>query len=308
MLIIDIHANESPTLPECVSHELQHRYGVECLSVDASSVSSFTSMRIATVLKEHDVEAILCHRRKDLVGAVDAGKLIGNRRQRPYIIYVPQTEEALTEKLTKSTLAAVDAVVVSTESDKSRTNLPAGKIHVIEPSERAAQHNRPSPESERLTISWIGAIDDAERLDALVNTVHTTAPDAYSVHVFGTGSARFVMPIVRGARSMDGVDLTWHGTEYPHEEAFAATDVAVATSRIPTREHIQLLAAGIPVLESTAADFADKLTAIAADRSRLKQLDNEALNTYDSRFSPAVAADNWMGLLTTLRTGTSPSE
>ena len=138
MLIIDIHANESPTLPECVSHELQHRYGVECLSVDASSVSSFTSMRIAAVLKEHDVEAILCHRRKDLVGAVDAGKLIGNRRQRPYIIYVPATEDDLTEKLTKSLLSSIDALVVPTEADKERVAVPYEKIFVIEPSAWAA--------------------------------------------------------------------------------------------------------------------------------------------------------------------------
>lgn len=314
MIIIDIHAKETPTLAECVSQELQQRHGVECLRVDASAVSSFTSLRIAAVLKEHDADAIVCHRRKDLVGAADAGKLTGRGGRRPLIIYVPATEDDLTEKLTKSLLSSIDALVVPTEADKERVAVPYEKIFVIEPSAWAAEQNskdsedtekelgkEPAKAPKKLRISWLGAINEAERLDALVNAVHTTAPQAYAVHVYGTGSARFVMPVVRGARYMDGLDITWHGKEYTDTEAIASTDVAIATSHIPTREHLQLLAAGVAVLDSTAPDFAEKLTAIAADPALLTQMSADALADYNARFTPAVAAEKWTALLNTLR-------
>lgn len=299
MIILDIHAAQSPTLPDILSQGLDERFGILCQRVDASPMSAFTALTIAGILKKQTVSAIVCRRRKDLLGALDASKLIKSETSKPTVVFAPQTESELAEKLTKSTLKAVDAIVVPTPQDMNRYLTVKEKITVIEPTyniDNKIDYNRGN--HHPLTISWIGPIVEHQRLDNLIKTT----PKDININVYGTGEARYIMPIVKAARYIPDLHITWFGDEYSLSDAISATDIAVKTTRIPDPIQTQLYALGIPVIDT--ADIAI-LNTLYAERQQnnevLDQMSEQSLIHYKTHLEPRFHVEQWYNLLCALR-------
>lgn len=299
MIIIDIHANESPTLPDILSHGLTECFGIVCQPVKASSISAFTSLTIAGMLKKQTVSAIVCQRRKDLLGALDANKLIKKDNTPPKVIYVPQTETELGEKLTKSTLAALNAIVVPTPNDIERYASVAQKVTVIEPTyniEKPIQQQK--TEKSKITVSWIGPITEYHRLEKLIEAT----PKGININVYGTGEARYIMPIVKAARYMPELNITWYGDEYTLSDAISATDIAVKTTRIPNPIQTQMHAMGIPVIDTSDSKETQRLLSdIQQNSDTLFKISEDSSRYYIDHLHPRFHVEQWYNLLTTLR-------
>lgn len=299
MNIIDIRANLSPTLIDEVCISLRNNFGIECHHVDASAMSAFTSLSVAAEIKKTNADAIICHRRKDLVGAIDALKLARRNDLNTKVIYAPQTEDALAEKLTKTTLNAVDIIVVPTPEDLSRKNFDGSKTTLIEPTAIVNPLTSPAhvSDTDTINITWLGPIVEHERLQNLINVT----PSGFAIHVYGSGSARYIMPLIKGARHMDNLQITWHGDEYSDPDAIANSHLAVATTRIPSANDIRLRACSIPVLDATNTEnLAQTLAKIAAEPQLLQSLSNDAKAEYDTRFSLCFHVEQWNNLLTAI--------
>ena len=304
MQIIDIHANQSPTPLPQVSDKLKELYGIECHGVDASALSAFTALNIATKLKDVPAEAIICHRRKDLVAAIDSLRLRGIKKGSVKIIYAPADEKSLDEKLTSATLKATDIIVVPTKADTLNQNFSGANIIVIEPTAPLGEETPvsvPQTGHSHLNITWLGPINEYQRLQNLVNAVHALGPD-FHINVYGTGPARTTMPIVKGSRYMDGLNITWHGEEFDTDTAIADSDIAVATTRIPSQQDIRLRACSVPVLNSENQDaLISELSGIQKDRSILATLKKQARTEYETRFALSFHVEQWMKLLSSIR-------
>ena len=305
MQIIDITANGLPSLDVATVAMLKEDYGIEIYQVEASVLSALTSMRVASALKKANAGIVVCRRRKDAVGAVDARRL-AQTANGVSIVYAPQTEEELSDKLPPATIAGLDAIVVPTASDAVRPHLQGEKTTVIEPgaAKGADVHNprATAEETSPLRISWFGPIEEYTLLENAVTAVGQTGKGAFALHVYGTGPARSVMPIVKGARHMEHLDITWHGDEEVTDHELCSTDLAIATTRIPNATDIRLRSIGVPVLDATDAHIlGETLKTVGADRSLLSGLTEKALKEYNTRFSLRFHVEQWRNLIFSVR-------
>lgn len=320
MQIIDISANGLTTLDVATMAMLKDDYGIETHHIEASVLSALTSMRVASALKKTNAEVVVCRRRKDAVGAVDARRL-ADTGCTPVIVYAPQTEEELSDKLPPATVAGLAAIVVPTASDGARPHLKGEKTVVIEPGgERNTKNSNPGGEgntkngnecvttndvrirSTPLRISWFGPIEEYTRLENAVAAVGQTGKGVFALHVYGTGPARSVMPIVKGARHMEHLDIIWHGDEEVTDQELSSTDLAIATTRIPNATDIRLRSMGIPVLDAgDAGILARTLKTVAADGSVPATLSETALTEYNTRFSLRFHVEQWRNLIFSIR-------
>lgn len=273
-------------------------------TVEPSALSSFTAMRIATALKGGAHSVVIVRRRKDLMAAVSARKLA----RTPFaIVYAPDNAGHLSERLVPELTDAIDAVVVP--ADSFAAPFAGLRTVVIPPAlddEDETQAVTTDTTDNMLHISWIGPIDKAERLDRAVRAAAAQPRGRVRLHVYGTGAPRLVMPIVKGARHIDGLDIVWHGDQYDDAGALATSTAVLSTDNVPTRPVLMAMRSGIPVL---ATDDTDTLTAdIAAllaknggiDRERLNQLSGQAKDTYQSQHSLCFHVEQWRQLLHSL--------
>lgn len=309
MQIIDISAKGLPTLDVATMGMLKDNYGIETHQIEASVLSALTSMRVASALKKTNAEIVVCRRRKDAVGAVDARRL-AETGCTPVIVYAPQTEEELSDKLPPATVAGLAAIVVPTASDAVRPHLKGEKTMVIEPGGEGDTKNSADcvttnglcSRSTPLRISWFGPIEEYTRLENAVAAVGQTGKGVFALHVYGTGPARSVMPIVKGARHMEHLDITWHGDEDVTDQELCSTDLAIATTRIPNATDIRLRSMGIAVLDAgDAGSLARTLKTVAADEGVLASLSETALTEYKTRFSLRFHVEQWRNLIFSIR-------
>ena len=301
MIIIDITSGDTALNQQAV-RALQTEHNIRTESVEASSFSSFTAMRIATALKKNPAEVIVCHRRKDLMSAISARKIATAEAAKYSIVYAPLTEEYITERLIDELTDNIDAVVVPAEKF---TKLFSNKKTVVIPPTVFTNEgtNTYTPSTcNQLKIGWIGDIDEAERLDRLIRTVAAMKPGKFAVRVYGTGSPRKVMPIVKGARHIDNLDLEWLGDKTNFTQALGQVDIAAVTSTIATEPQILAHKAGIPMLKTDSiAEITDTLKALLSGEETLSTLSQQSVNEYNTRYSPSFHVEQWRKLLLSLR-------
>ena len=298
MQVIDISTNGTTAIAPQIATLLREDYYINIHTVEASAISSFTAMRVASELKKNAADVIICHRRKDLLGAIGARKLAPSERRDFKIIYAPATIDDIEANITEAYAKEIAATVLPAQLSYPR------HCTVIEPgclTETTVTKAAEAPAGGPLNIVWAGPIDEEQRLWRLIRAVAAQSTGQYAIHVYGTGPARSVMPIVKGSRTMTNLNITWHGDEPTLDQALAEAHLGAETHTIVRQPEMVMRRLGIPVLDTADSEsLSDTLTRVADDRGTLGDMRRHAKEEYEERFNPKTTARNWQRLLTSL--------
>ena len=308
MTIVDVQKGQR-RLDELTVSGLQG-FGIETRAEQSAAISPLTSMRVASAVKASKAEVVIVHRAKDAVAAVSARKLLD--ASLPYsIIYMPLTIEDNDARIPDETLDGISTIVVAAPTladtvcwrDKG-DHAPAGisriPLTVIEPT--APSKNITSlPFATPLKLGWIGPIEESDRLKKTVEACEQIGKDHVELLVYGSGHARDVMPIVKGARHMPDLSVTWFGDDILADKAVTQVHALVRTSTIITPTEIQTLESGIPVLDSIDTESLASAISSLTDSVQYSEASKIARQTYKSQYAPCFHVEQLYKLITSLR-------
>ncbi|MDE6396368.1 MAG: hypothetical protein K2K84_03775, partial [Muribaculaceae bacterium] len=120
MLIFEILSPEALDEEKNALISLLEDAGIVTRIVTPSSMSFLTSMRIAAECKRSIPDAVICHRLKDIIGAISARDLTKKRSGDFRVIYMVPADEETPKRIPTGIMKAVDCWVFPDKETENR--------------------------------------------------------------------------------------------------------------------------------------------------------------------------------------------
>lgn len=298
MQIIDITSKHGQTISPKIADALSQLHNVTILPVASSSVSAFSSMRITSALKKFPAEIIVTHTVKDATAAVSARKIATDGVAGFRIILFIDNHTAMPKGLARDILDNIDAWVFSDGQTLRRWSTLRGidtaRLHLIPPTTDfdVPADPRPRVPHSPLRISWVGPINNTARLEQLLRTCTSLPAGTYTLHVYGTGKARYVMPLLDRAQEMQNLSVEWHGDNYSLEKIPAETDLHFPSEPFIENTDVFMMSHALPLFSP------ENFNAAINDYTSLSA---KALSEYNAAYSPCFHVEQIFSLLLALR-------
>lgn len=299
MNVIDVREHDSTGVIEQCRKMLGEQYYIHVMPLHASSFSFITSTRMANAVKKDGASVIIVDRLKDAIAAVSARKLVTKSAANYKIIYSVSSLNAMPHGVPTEVCRGIDCWVFDCkEAEEAYSNHEFIEVHrsVIIPPTTAismdAEKNR--SKREALHISVVGDLNDGDRLHRTVRAVAACERNKIELHVYGTGKARTIMPIVNEARHLDGLSVVWHGSTYDLAAVCADTDLAVGAHNVADNVDIFMRSLAIPVVEP------EKIAETIASEEALAAAGEASLADYNTLYNSANNARQWSMLIQNL--------
>lgn len=231
--------------------------GIVTRFVTPSSMSFLTSMRIASECKKAVPDSVICHRLKDVIGAISARELTRKRGGDFRILYFVSPDDETPKRMPTEIMKAVDCWVFPDEETAARysaiEDLVMNSSALLYPTTTEGPLKEKTPsKTDSINILYLGPLEKLKSLsDAIDTMVSLDNNNRLTMTVLTTGSARFVMPLVRRARA-NNLSIDWKGNEYNLEKELARADAILVANppHLSPREIRALLAGHILVSDS----------------------------------------------------------
>lgn len=281
--------------------DLSAQQHIDLVHVDGGIFSVFISLKLATELKKRQAEAVIVSRERELAAAVNTLSLGYNYK----IVFAPDSnsDADIPHSLPKSVADKIDFYIFSSEEAQLAWNkilsIPENRQTVLYPAvdETEETYAEATLTDGILHIGWVGEIAHPELLGTAVDII-SRQPDGVSMHIFGTGKAGRVMPIVRRTRDNRKLQITWHGND--------AGDISpeqmhayLQTQWKLTDRQMQAMSQGRPLLHCTdAKTFATEYEQL---RSDYEQASGQAKKLFASRHRLSFHVEQFAKILLSLR-------
>lgn len=294
MLILRIiHKANRDNLDKTTRDEMA-RHGVIIEDLEASSLSTLTTMRIATRCKSSAPDIVLVDRGKDAMAAKSARDLSRKRETDFHIAFRTGQDDENLAHLPHSIATKIDMWCFNNKTtlDKAtKVDLGSGKRFVV---------GRPSAmlhvehTSAKNILIYIGDLGKCENLDKMVTAISNLDESRRpEIHVCGTGKARYITPVIKRTQRM-GIDVKWLGDDYDIENEIALAQGFIVSDNELSVKEIQAMALGIP---GVTADNLDEWI----DPDRRSEKAEKAKERYRTEHAPEKVAARLKEIITELR-------
>lgn len=278
---------------------MQH---IDLVRLDGGIFSVFISLKLTAELKKRPAEAVLVSRERELAAAVNTLSLGYNYK----IVFAPgsNSDADIPHSLAKSVADKIGLYIFSSEQAQRAWNkiqtIPENRQALLYPAvdESEAASVGPTPTDGLLHIGWVGDITHPELLDTAINVI-SRQPDGVQLHVFGTGKAGRVMPIVRRTRDNSSLKIIWHGDDALSDVKPGQMHAYLQTQWTLTRQQMQAMRLGRPLLHCTDAEIL--ATEYGQLRNDYAQASVQAGKTFDTRHRLSFHVEQFARILLSIR-------
>lgn len=213
--------------------------------VTPSWLSPLTSMSVRYAIDSGSDTAITAFRIKDAMAAISA-RAIARRKPKITVRVIPNSQPP--KGIPSDVKAGVDEWIFP--SERMRSLYPRDiKGAKVSPPIDARFNVKPTFDPEAGRIIWIGEINaNTDRLKKAINWVSSQAKDC-TLEIFGEGKARYVMPAVRLARSVERPGrIQWRGRPFTAADCNDPITAVIQAGLDPTPLENRLKQDGIELL------------------------------------------------------------